>query len=211
MIQDYYKLERLPFLELPDLAKFVVTENFKHHLNGAYPLTYETEIDSMLQDEINHFENSKIYVAKDSNGHLIGSIRVLKWNGFDLLPVQKLFSLNVDSPNNLVWHIGRFAISQSVKDIHLLKKLMACAIHPVCQNPNATAYAECDKKLFRVLLALGIRAQVMGKPMNYLGSETIPIKMSFSGLIDFYTKHKHLIPNLLFTHQIEKSKNYTFG
>jgi hypothetical protein len=41
---------------------------------------------------------------------------------------------------------------------------------------------------------MGIKTKVVGESINYLGSETIPVAMDYDGLIDFYNKHKALLP-----------------
>lgn len=212
MGHNYYELEELSLHQLPDLAEFVVNQNYEHHSDESYPSGYQREINIICQEELNYFENSKIYLAKDPTGLLVGSIRVLKWNGFDLLPLQKLFDINIEYPIGYpVWHIGRFAIRKDVRDLNLLKKLMICSIHPLCQNRKSIVYAECDKKLLRTLRTLGIEIIPIGKPINYLGSDTIPIKISYSGIIDFYSKYKHLRPKSLFYSFKKINSNYTFG
>ncbi|WP_217427678.1 hypothetical protein, partial [Flavobacterium collinsii] len=55
------------------------------------------------------------------------------------------------------------------------------------------AFAEIDAKLLRVLTLMGIKAKVVGKSIEYLGSETIPVSMSYAGLIDFYNENKDLV------------------
>jgi len=55
------------------------------------------------------------------------------------------------------------------------------------------AFAECDSKLLRTLNLLGVKTQIIGKPITYLGSETIPIKLTYRGTIDFYNKNKDLL------------------
>lgn len=211
MGHNYYELEELPLHQLPDLAEFVVKQNYEHHTDESYPSGYRRKINVIYQEELNYFENSKIYLAKDPTGLSVGSIRVLKWNGFNLLPLQKLFDVSIEYPGDYsVWHIGRFAIHRGVRNLDLLKKLMICSIHPVCQNCNSIVYAECDKKLLRTLSTLGIEAIPIGKPINYLGSDTIPIKISYSGLIDFYTKYKHLRPKSLLLSLKKINNNYTF-
>src|SRR5690606_16427117 len=130
--------------------------------------------------EEQYFKNSKVYVAKEFSGNIIGSIRSLKWNYVDILPIQKIFNIDpIIYSNNLlnseIWHIGRFAIKKEIKDRSLFKRLMVCAIHPICQKKNNIAFAECDSKLLRVLNILGIQTNVVGDSINYLGSETIPI------------------------------------
>ena len=94
---------------------------------------------------------------------------------------------------NEIYHIGRFAIKKDVRDITLLKKLMMYAIAPVCKHEGNVAFAECDSKLLRILRLMGIYATVLGESVDYLGSETIPIALSYDGLIDFYNKNKGLV------------------
>ena len=96
MEHNYYQMEELSLDRLSDLAEFVVNENYEHHSNESYPSGCQREISLIYQEELNYFENSKIYLAKASTGLLVGSIRVLKWNGSDLLPLQKIFGISVD-------------------------------------------------------------------------------------------------------------------
>ncbi|CAM1369337.1 conserved hypothetical protein [Tenacibaculum litoreum] len=191
-------LERLSTKEIFNLSKFVVEENFKHHSEGKGELIKEKDILSVYKEEIRYIKNSKIFVCKDHTGEITGAIRVLKWNYVDRLPIQSIFGINPlmvveDKELHEIWHIGRFAIKKGVKDIGLFKKLMLCAIAPVCKNKNNIAFAECDSKLLRVLFLLGIKPVVVGKSVNYLGSETIPISLPYNGLIEFYEENKHLI------------------
>jgi len=116
----------------------------------------------------------------------------------DILPIQKIFGINpllaVQNSNfNNLFHIGRFAIKKDVRDIKLLKQLMVYAIAPVCEHEGNIAFAECDSKLLRILTMMGIKATRLGESVDYLGSETIPIAMSYDGLIDFYNKNKGLV------------------
>ena len=50
---------------------------------------------------------------------------------------------------------------------------------------NSIAFAECDSKLLRVMNLMGIKADVIGDSINYLGSETIPVSMNYEGLKGF--------------------------
>lgn len=210
-----YNLERLQSNQLFDLAKFVVSENFKKHTNGTYHKEYETEINDIFREELNYFENAQVFVFKDSNSTIIGSIRVLRWNYIDVLPIQKIFNIDpslisVNSCSIPIWHIGRFAIHKGIRDVGLFKKLIVCAIAPICKDKSSIAYAECDSKLLRILLALGIKAQPIGDSINYLGSETVPIKIPHSGLFDFYKKNQVLVPMDFLSLSYGMSKNYTF-
>jgi len=191
-------LERLSTKEIFNLSKFVVEENFKHHSKRKGELIKEKDILSVYKEEIRYIKNSKISVCRDHTREITGAIRVLKWNYVDQLPIQSIFGINPlmvveDKELHEIWHIGRFAIKKGVKDIGLFKKLMLCAIAPVCRNKNNIAFAECDSKLLRVLFLLGIKPVVVGKSVNYLGSETIPISLPYNGLIEFYEENKHLI------------------
>ncbi|TRX31192.1 hypothetical protein FNW52_18935 [Flavobacterium sp. ZT3R18] len=180
------------------MSKFVVTENFNHHANEVFSDNYQNDIDSVYKEEMGFLENSKIFIFKNDLDDLIGTIRVLKWDFVNPLPIQKMFGINPfvctdGNPINEIWHIGRFAIKKGVRDINLLKKLLVCAIAPICGHKDNIAFAEIDAKLLRVLQLMGIKAKIVGKSIEYLGSETIPVSMSYHGLIDFYNENKNLV------------------
>lgn len=198
MIFSKNGIERLQVGQLLELAKFVVIENFKHHTNPAYPLDYENEINCIFEEELNYFENAQVFVSRDYHESIIGSIRVLKWNYLDTLPLQKIFNINPfllsgGNHDQSIWHIGRFAIRKSIGNIILFKQLMVCAIAPICNDKNAIVYAECDSKLLKILPSIGINARRIGNSVYYLGSETIPIFMTYDDLIGFYNKNKSLV------------------
>lgn len=201
MILTKNYLEKLNANQVLDLAQFVVTENFKHHSGNILPDDYKNDINSIKKEELNYFKNSQIFTAKDSSGSILGAIRVLKWNYTDVLPIQKIFGINpllaIHQPSiNEIYHIGRFAIKKGVGDNTLFKKLMVCAIAPICEHKDNIAFAECDSKLLRVLSLMGIKTTVIGKSIDYLGSETIPVSLTYDGLIDFYTKNKGLVEGI---------------
>jgi len=198
MILSKNYLEKLQPSQMYDLAKFVVVENFNHHSDGIFPKNYEDDVEAVYKEELKYYHDSEVYVSKDSFNSIFGSIRVLKWNFVDILPLQKIFGINpllaISQPNiNAIYHIGRFAIKKDVKGINLFKQLMVCAITPICQHKDNIAFAECDCKLLKVLNLLGIETNIIGDSINYLGSETIPIAMTYDGLIEFYNKNKSLL------------------
>lgn len=204
-IHNHYFLEKLPPDQLLDLAKFVVGENFNYHTNKTNLIDYKQEIDSIFKEEFSYSDGAQVFVYRDLSNSIVGSIRVLKWNYINILPIQKIFNIDVselydDNCLNPIWHIGRFAIRKNVRNINLFKQLMVCAIAPICHNKDAVAYAECDSKLFRTLHTLGINAQPLGEAIHYLGSKTIPIKMSYKGLINFYTKNRILVSDDFLVH-----------
>ena len=195
-------LEKLPKSQLLDLAKFVVTENFKHHSDNQFPENYKDDINAIYEEELSYYENSEVFTSKDATGAILGSIRVLKWNFTDVLPLQKIFGINpllaISTPDvNSIYHIGRFAIKKDVRDLNLFKGLLACVSKLICSHHNNIAFAECDSKLLRILKLLGVKAKIIGTSINYLGSETIPISLSYEGVIDFYTENKHLVDKVL--------------
>lgn len=179
-----------------NIAKFVVIENYKHHCKcSSTPYNIESEVGEVYEEE-NNYQNSKIFVSLDSSGQMIGTIRVIKWNNTDILPVQKLFNINpiylVRNTSYNIWHIGRLAIKKGA-DNNIFKSLLVTAIAEVCQNENSIAIAECDAKLLRILKILGIEPVILGDSINYLGSETIPVLFPYETLKNFLDKYNSTI------------------
>lgn len=143
------------------------------------------------------FRNSFFFVALN-NGQIVGSAKVTRWDHRIILPIQNLF--NID-PSNLIieqkvtnlWHVGRFAISQSEKDgSGLLKKLITLAIYPICMSVDSIMVAECDRKFVRGLNLLGIQTGLLGRGIHYLGSETLPIYSTREWLSNFLVRSPYL-------------------
>lgn len=195
--QNY--LERLELNQLTELAKFVVEENFNHHCENVSANEILSDTQEVYDEELNYFKDSEIFVAKDFSGDIQGSIRVIKWDYKATLPIQKIFNidpltvLSYSGKLSSVWHIGRFATRKNIKDKTLFRRLMVCAIAPICEQKNGVAFAECDSKLLRIMNMLGIKTEVIGTSVHYLGSETIPISMSYDGLKEFYRNNKYLV------------------
>ncbi|GGF05434.1 hypothetical protein [Flavobacterium limi] len=199
MIITQSYLERLELDQLTELAKFVVEENFSHHCEDVTTTELVNDTQEVYDEELNYFKDSEIFVAKDFSGNIQGSIRVIKWDYKVRLPIQKIFDidplsvLNYSEKLSSVWHIGRFATRKNSQDRTLFKRLMVCAIAPICEQKNGVALAECDSKLLRIMNLLGIKTDIIGASVNYLGSETIPIAMSYEGLKEFYYNNKYLV------------------
>lgn len=190
-------LEKLHKNQLLDLAEFIVTENFNHHSDNL-PKDYKSDVQDIYQEELKFYENSHVLSTRDQEGSITGAIRVLKWNFIDELPIQKIFGINpllaIHQPNvNDIYHIGRFAVKKGVNDLNLFKRLLAFVAKLICNNKGNLAFAEIDSKLLRLLHLMGVKTMVIGESINYLGSETIPIMMTYDGVINFYNKYKHLI------------------
>jgi hypothetical protein len=215
--QNY--LERLELDQLTELAKFVVEENFSHHCEDVTTEELINDTQEVYDEELNYFKDSEIFVAKDFSGNIQGSIRVIKWDYKISLPIQKIFNidplsvLNYSEKLSSVWHIGRFATRKNIKDKTLFRRLMVCAIAPICEQKKGIAFAECDSKLLRIMNLLGIKTEVIGTSVNYLGSETIPISMSYDGLKEFYYNNKYLITSQYIdkiSSQIFENKGYSY-
>jgi len=194
-------LKKLQKNQLHNLAEFVVTENFKHH-TGNFSKRYKSDVKDIYKEELSFYDSSEIFTANNHEGTIMGSIRILKWNFIDVLPIQKIFGINpfmvITKPNlNNVYHIGRFAIRKEVGSINMFKSLLMCVAKLICNHTENVAFAECDRKLLRILNLLGVKTKVIGKSINYLGSETFPIIMPYEGVIDFYNENKHLIEGVL--------------
>ncbi len=196
--QNYF--EKLEMDQLSELANFVVNENMSHHTDHEVDETKHIQdmITKIYYEDLNLFFNSEFFVSKDSSGAIEGAIRIVKWDYHQELPIQKLFQidplqLSSRKRRTPIWHIGRFATRKNIGDRLLFKKLMVYAIAPLCKKKRGLAFAECDSKLLRAMQLLGIKARVLGKSIDYLGSETIPISLDYDGLKEFYHQNKKLI------------------
>ncbi|MFP3590499.1 hypothetical protein [Chryseobacterium sp. SIMBA_038] len=189
--------------ELYNLAKFVVEENFNHH-NADSNEDLRNEITAVYKEEAS-LNDSKIFFSKDFSNSITGSIRVVRWNKKDILPIEKLFSIHpyqvIENQNIDIWHIGRFAVKKDRSGFKTFKALMTSAINEVCKNENSVALAECDAKLLKTLILLGIECTTLSESIEYLGSETIPVLISYAGLKSFLDKNKNLLHEGLTTVQ----------
>lgn len=195
---EHFNFYSLSNKNLYELAEFVVTENFTHHESYSDTDQFKAEVEDIYHEEKN-FKKSKIFVSRDHEGKINGSIRVFKWNHKDVLPLEKLFHINpssfIKNKTTNIWHIGRFAIKKGIDKtgFGIFKTLMAYAINEVCCNKNSVAIAECDAKLLKVLKLMGIEAVTLAEPIHYLGSETIPVMLTYNGLKNFLDKNYHLM------------------
>ena len=114
-VNENYRIWQLDKESLHELAEFVVTENYKHHVGSFTAASIKAEVDSVFQEELQYIDSSIIFAVRNMMGKIIGSIRVFKWDRKKTLPVQKIFGVNpLSSIHTEVdynyWHIGRFAI-----------------------------------------------------------------------------------------------------
>ncbi|MDR1406855.1 MAG: hypothetical protein LBJ23_02255 [Tannerella sp.] len=190
-----YSIQESDAEHLYELAEFVVSENYEHHAGSCDVAAMHVEIMKIYQEELRYMPNSRIFVARDLDDRIIGTIRITRWDYEMKLPMQKLFGehtlkkvLSRNKAHPAVWHIGRFAVAQSGNRYchSLFKQLIVCAIIPVMMHPDSIIIAECDSKLNRVLSALGIRINNLGRSIHYLGSETIPVCITKQGIEQFF-------------------------
>ncbi len=183
------------------LSKFVINENYERHkINNKRSNDYYAEIMNIYNEEYQMFSKSIIFVAKNNRNEIIGSIRLFKWNGEYDLPIIKMFGINnlneisPENSNEHIWHIGRFAIDSNIgkSAVILLIRLMMYAVLPIYKNKKGIMFAECDKKLFRTVNLMGIKATALSDGMEYLGSTTFPMYTIRDGLEEFISKNKEL-------------------
>lgn len=182
--------------ELYAFTRFVAEEYYNRNTpawqNTSVP---QQEIETMLHEDVKQYPYSFYYAAKKNN-KIIGTIKVTKWNRKDVLPIHKLYGIDINKRKEFdqrtIWHVGRFAISTNavVNNMILFKKLMTYAIAPICEDVTGVMVAECDCKLLRVMTALGIKTTILGKSIEYLHSETVPVCAGKEGLMGFFKKNK---------------------
>lgn len=196
---ENYSLYQVGTSYLRKIAKFIVTQNYKHHHDSNNLQVPIHEIESVYREEVELVDNSYIYIVENTIGEMIGCIRVAKWDKKKQLPIQKIFNINpLDFINYLndstFWHVGRFAVDSCIEatNISLFKQLMIYAIYPVLNSLNGYLIAECDSKLLRVMKLIGIDMKALSIGIHYLGSETIPVYTDKNGLKKFYDKYIHM-------------------
>lgn len=197
---EKYTIWQISAENLYELAEFVVRENYKHHVGHYTNEDIQNEIDLVYQEELLYADTSVAFLVRNLQGHIIGSIRIFRWDRHQTLPIQKLFGINPLTSIHAeeeysYWHIGRFAIDSfaGISTLTLFKQLMVYAIRPIIQTEQSYMVAETDSKLLKVMNALGIQTTQLGESLNYLASETIPVCSSREGLISFYNRHKSLL------------------
>ncbi len=200
---DNYSIWQLSENGLMTLAEFVVMENYKHHKNGQLNDEFHSDVSLVYDEEIRYFSHSRVFVAKNMENRIIGAIRLMKWDNKEILPIQSLFGIQnlsdifSEDGDASIWHIGRLAVSTDIGryGLILFKLLLLYAMYPVCNHEKGIVLAECDSKLLRTMLLMGIHVKTLGEGIKYLGSETIPVYATRSGLMDFFNKNRLIIHN----------------
>lgn len=193
-----FKIELLNQAEIATVSTFVVTQNLLHHASRQSTIGSNLLHKSVYTEDNLYFNNSKYYVARNQSDDIVGSIRVMRWDGVQQLPFEKEYNLKIsdftDSTNaSFVWHIGRFAIRSGIRSIILLKKLMVIAIAPIVEKENTISFAECDVKLLHALKMMKIDFERISEEKEYIGSSTVAILLSTPSLLAFYENNVHLL------------------
>lgn len=143
-------------------------------------------------------DTSNIYIARYDH-KIIGSIRAFKWDRKKELPIERMYGINPLKTISHVkyaeyWHIGRFAIAKDsgISTLTLFKRLMALAVKPIVEDKYSYMIAEIDSKLLKVMKVLGFGTRQIGKSIDYLTSETVPVCSSKRGIKGFFSKYGEL-------------------
>ena len=146
---------------------------------------------------INH--KSHTYIVRDAFGNIVGCIRSFHWDKHKALPIEKLYGIN---PLNAIhqeskynfWHIRRFAVAKDsgISTLTLFKRLMALAVQPIVEDKYSYMISEIDSKLLKIMKVLGFGTRQIGKSIDYLTSETVPVCFSKTGIMGFFSKYGEL-------------------
>ena len=185
---------------LNEIANFVVRENYSHHMSSFTEEKINEDIKSVFEEEKYLYDDkSHIYIARDAFGNIVGCIRSFHWEKHKILPIEKIYGIN---PLDVVhgetkynyWHIGRFAVAKDsgISTLTLFKRLMALAVKPIVEDKYSYMIAEIDSKLLKVMKGLGFGTRQIGKSIDYLTSETVPVCSSKRGIMGFFSKYGEL-------------------
>lgn len=185
---------------LLEIARFVVNENYSHHMSSFTEEDINKDIKSVLEEEEYLYDDkSHIYIARDFSEKMIGCIRSFHWDKHKTLPIEKIYGINPlhavhEEAKYNYWHIGRFAVAKDsgLSTLTLFKRLMALAVKPIVEDKYSYMIAEIDSKLLKVMKVLGFGTRQIGKSIDYLTSETVPVCSSKRGVKGFFSKYGEL-------------------
>lgn len=186
--QNDYIIYQIDENEIPRAVEFVVKTNYNKHYIMIDDKQLELEIAEMVKTERNIFKCSCFYMVTTIDGQIVGTMRV---STVDIHDVCLPDSIDHSSINK-IYHIGRFAIKQNSYEklgCGLFKRMILLAFSHICQNRNNILIAECDMKLHRVLVRMGIDIIKLGTPFFCLGSQTISVYAPYSSIIKYYSKY----------------------
>ena len=191
-LTDEYYLSKLHFSQLKELLQFYLSDIYEHFGFTDYTTeAYENELLSLLNEDKSFYDLSIYYVIRKRNTReIFGAIRITYWDRKTILPIEKLFNINLKEAlpkRSNLWHIGRFVITKHlpINRISFFKKLLYNAFYPVHRFGEGLVIAECDKKVITTLQKLGIKSNILGESIEYICSETFPIYIESGALNPF--------------------------
>jgi len=180
-------------------VEFSILVNYYNYSLDIETVEFEYDIIANYRKELDLFEKS-YYYAVLCEKDIVGTIRTVKWDKGMTLPMEEIYGLSIDNIvgfcHKEVWHIGRFAIDRKARyalSNRMLKMLLMYAIAPVCQRQASIVLAECDIRLLKIINKLGIKTMTLAFPVDYLGSETVPILSNKNDLMPFYIQNENLL------------------
>ena len=69
---------------------------------------------------------------------------------------------------------------------------MALAVQPIVEDKYSYMISEIDSKLLKIMKVLGFGTRQIGKSIDYLTSETVPVCFSKTGIMGFFSKYGEL-------------------
>lgn len=185
--QDGYMIYQIDEADILCVVEFVVRTNYKKHKSSIEYQQIESEIVEIYESEKKIFDRSCFYIATTITGQIVGALRIMIGGKYDIALPD---SVNLNSINNIC-HIGRFAIDQIGNNKlgnKLFKEMVLLAFSHVCKNKDNVLVAECDMKLHRVLVKMGIGIIPIGPSFFCLGSETISVYAPCENVIEYYLR-----------------------
>lgn len=203
---EFY-LSRLKKEELREMLEFYLIEIYEHFNYSDYTdESVETELEYLIKEDNIFFDHSVYYVLRQRHTNkIVGSVKTSYWDRKAKLPIEDLFDIDLNKvalPKcNHFWHLGRFVISNKITGdrIGILKKILFNAFYPVHTLEDGVIIAECDKKVADTLKKMGINSFTLGKSIEYICSETIPIYITSEWLYSFMvaSSNRYLTDNNL--------------
>ncbi len=208
ILQDFeiFELWKIERQDLVEFTKFVLRIYYQHHQNIPPPVK---EVENCIKEDERLYPYTHFYAIKTKDGQIFGTINVCLWNGEAKLAIEQEYNLDIKqlikerglNPPE-IWHIGRFAIdrtiinrSETLKSKHsfYFQLLLVCALVHICTKPNNLMIAECDVKLQKALMAVGIFCEKLSEGHFVLGSQALPVINTGEGLQTFFDKYKYLL------------------
>ena len=66
------------------------------------------------------------------------------------------------------------------------------AVQPIVEDKYSYMISKIDSKLLKVMKVLGFGTRQIGKSIDYLTSETVPVCFSKRGIMGFFSKYREL-------------------